>query len=448
MTLHAPFLGYKNNINLNSDIKRFDLASMVTTTSIDLHATRIAPAAEVTFFVPAQHVPAGTAVDPQSNGKPIPDLFKPLTIRGVTFQNRVWVSPMGQYSAKDGFPSPWHKAFYCGLLIHGPGLTSVEATAVSARGRVTPEDCGIWSDAHVAAWKEITAFAHSQNQKIGIQLAHGGRKSSISARWLIKGGLSVPAEHGGWPEDVYAPSAVQFAEGMATPKEMTKDHICEVVKEFKDAARRAVDAGFDTIELHGAHGLLMNSFDSPTSNHRTDEYGGSWENRTRFTLEVIQAVRSVIPDTMPLFYRISATEYLESQPEASWQLEDTVKFAGIIANHGVDLIDLSAGGNSMKQDVKLGPLHQVPFSEAVKRAHGDKILVAAVGGINNAEDAQRVLEKGQADVVLMGRYFQKNPSAVGLFAEQLGVEIFRSYQIEWPTVGRGQSLLKRAAALT
>ncbi|TCD69519.1 hypothetical protein EIP91_007449 [Steccherinum ochraceum] len=418
---------------------------MTATKFFDVDTPRVPGAPNAPYFIPDQPVAAGTAVANQS--KPIPELFKPITIRGVTFHNRIFVSPMAQYSGEDGFPSPWHTVHIGGTVVRGPGLTFIEATAVSAKGRVTPEDIGIWSDAHAAAYKPLVDLAHSQNQKIGIQLVHGGRKSSVQTLWLSHPNGTVPKEAGGWPDEVSAPSAVKYADYTPAPKEMTKEDIKTVVEEFKAAAKRAVEVGFDVIELHGAHGFLLSSFISPTSNQRTDDYGGSWEKRIRFNLEVIDAVRSVMPDRMPLFYRISATEYLEDLPEPSWKIEDTVKFADIISKHGVDLIDLSAGGNDSRQEVRFARLHHVPFSAAVKKAHGDKITVGAVGGINNGKDAQEIIGGGKADVVFVGRHFQKNPSAVWQFAEELGVDVVLPYQIEWATVGRGQSVQRRADAL-
>ncbi|TCD69520.1 hypothetical protein EIP91_007450 [Steccherinum ochraceum] len=414
-------------------------------TKFDPNATRVSGAPNAPYFIPEQPVAAGTAVPNQS--KPIPELFQPITIRDVTFHNRIFMSPMAQYSGHDGFPSPWHMPHIGAIIARGPGLTFIEATAVSALGRVTPEDIGLWSDAHAAGLKPFVDFAHSQNQKIGIQFVHGGRKASVQALWLSSPNGTVPKEDGGWPDQVYGPSALRYADSAPDPKEVTKEHIKKAIEEFKEAARRAVEIGFDVIELHGAHGFLLNSFISATSNQRTDEYGGSWDKRIRFNLEVIDAVRSVMPEGMPLFYRISATEYLEDEPEETWKVEDTVKFAEVISKHGVDLIDLSSGGNDRRQDIRFSRLGQVPFSAAVKKAHGDKILVAAVGGIDNGKDAQDILAEGKADIAFVGRHFQKNPGAVWQFAQELGVDVFLPYQIEWWTVGRGQSGKRRAVAL-
>ncbi|KAI0927134.1 hypothetical protein AcW1_007527 [Taiwanofungus camphoratus] len=312
----------------------------------------------------------------------------------------------------------------------------VESTSVTPEGRITPEDSGLWIGTQVAPLRHIVQFAHAQNQKIGIQLGHAGRKASTVAPWLNVGATATEAV-GGWPDDVCAPSAVPYSDAYSRPKALTKGGIARIVRAFMDASRRAPQAGFDVIEIHNAHGYLLNSFISPASNRRTDEYGGSFENRTRLTLEVVDAVRGVIPPTMPLFLRISATDWLEESNEPSWRSEDTVRLAGILADHGVDVIDVSTGGLHPAQKVKGGPAYQAPFAEAVKKAHGDKILVGTVGEITDGKTAQGALDKGQADVVFVARQFQKNPSSVWQFAEELGVDITVAHQIEWGFMGRG-----------
>jgi len=405
-----------------------------------------APAPNTPYFTPAQVPPSGTALNPQPDGNPIPKLFQPIRIRGVEFHNRIFLSPLCQYSADDGKLTAWHQAHLGGIFTRGPGLSIIEATAVTPEGRITPEDAGIWSDAHVEPLRTIVEFAHSQGQKIGIQIGHAGRKASTVAPWL--GGSIASEAAGGWPENVWAPSAIPFHPDYPHPKALTKEGIAGLVKAFVDAARRALQAGIDVIELHNAHGYLLHEFVSPVSNTRTDEYGGSFENRIRFTLEVIDAVRAVIPKEMPLFLRISATDWLEETlpDQPSWRIEDTVKFAGIIAEHGVDLIDVSTGGNHPAQSVKIGPLahvdaaYQAPFAEAVKKAHGDKILVAAVGGIKTGTIASAVLDKEQADVVIVGRQFQKDPASVWTFAEELGVDIKVAHQIEWGFKARAKKI--------
>ncbi|KAI0671006.1 FMN-linked oxidoreductase [Trametes maxima] len=395
------------------------------------------PAPGVPYYTPAQFPPAGTAAEQDEAS--VPTLFKPIRIRGVEFQNRVWVSPMCQYSAENGKLTDWHLAHLGGIFTRGPGLTFVEATAVTPEGRITPEDSGLWSDEQIEPLQRIVQFAHSQSQKIAIQLAHAGRKASTVAPWLDAGALATEVV-GGWPEDVVAPSAIPYNENFPKPKELDKAGIKRIVAAFVAAAQRALRAGFDVIEIHNAHGYLLDSFISPVANKRTDEYGGSFENRVRLTLEIVDAVRAVIPPSMPLFLRISATDWLEeSLPnEPSWRSGDTVRLAGILAEHGVDFLDVSTGGLHPAQKIKGGPAYQAPFAEAVKRAHGDKILVGSVGVITDGKTAQGVLDKGQADVVLVGRQFQKNPGTVWAFAEDLGVTLTQAHQIEWGWMGRGK----------
>ncbi|KAH8084363.1 NADH:flavin oxidoreductase/NADH oxidase [Cristinia sonorae] len=400
------------------------------------------PAPNTPYFTPAQFPASGTAIQPQAlqesgEEKPVPKLFQPLKIRGVEFHNRIWLAPLCQYSAENGFPSDWHMAHIGGIVSRGPGLALVEATAVVPEGRITPEDVGIWSDDHIEPWRRLVQFAHSQNQKIGIQLAHAGRKASTVAPWLHSGIAAGPVENG-W-ENVRGPTEEPYNELFFKPKSLSTAEIKEYVQAFANAARRSLKAGFDVIEIHNAHGYLLNEFISPAVNTRTDEYGGSFENRIRFTLEVVDAIRAVIPSSMPLFLRISATDWLEqSLPDTpSWRTEDTIRLASILADHGVDVLDVSTGGNHPKQKVKGGPAYQAPFSEAVKKAVGDKIIVTAVGTITNGRVAQDILDKGQADAIFVGRMFQKNPGLVWSFAEDLGVKIAVAHQIEWAFAGRG-----------
>ncbi|KAL0959744.1 hypothetical protein HGRIS_011435 [Hohenbuehelia grisea] len=408
-----------------------------------------APAPGITFFTPAQDPPAGSAVVPQPDGKPIPKLFQPVKIRGVEFHNRIFLSPLCQYSADNGSLTPWHLAHLGGIFTRGPGLSMVEATSVTPEGRISPQDSGLWSDEQIEPLAKIVQFAHSQNQKMAIQLAHAGRKASTVAPWLEKDGV-VNEANGGWPNGVVAPSAVAFSETYAQPNELTVQDIKALVRAWVDATKRALRAGFDVIEIHGAHGYLLHSFVSPASNKRTDEYGGSFENRIRLALEVVDAVRAVIPATMPLFYRVSATDWLEeSLPnESSWRVEDTVEFAKILAQHGVDLLDVSSGGNHHAQKIKGGPAYQAHFSEAVKRAlpADTTLLVSSVGSISDGHIAQEVLDKGQADLVFVGRGFQKNPGLVWSMAEDLGVDINLAHQISWPFKGRGakHSIIRKA----
>ncbi|KAF9459666.1 hypothetical protein BDZ94DRAFT_1199180, partial [Collybia nuda] len=394
----------------------------------------------VSYFTPAQIPAAGTALNPQPDGKEIPKLFQPLKIRGLEFHNRIFLSPLCQYSAKDGLLTPWHQTHLGGIFTRGPGLSFVESTAVLPEGRITPEDSGIWSDVHIEPLARIVEFAHAENQKMGIQLGHAGRKASTIAPW-ISGEATASEEIGGWPDNVWGPSPIPYEESYPKPKELTKEGIARIVNAFADAAKRAVKAGFDVIEIHNAHGYLLHSFISPISNKRKDDYGGSFENRIRLTIQVVDAVRAAIPVEMPLFLRISATDWLEeSLPnELSWRSEDTVRIAHILAAHGVDFLDVSTGGNHPSQKIKGGPAYQAPFAHDVKKSLGStKLIVGSVGAISNGQIAQGVLDKGQADVTIVGRQFIRNPGTVWAFAEELGIQIQLAHQIGWGFKGRGK----------
>ncbi|PSR83003.1 NADH-dependent flavin oxidoreductase [Coniella lustricola] len=404
------------------------------------------PAENVPFFTPVQDPPAGSAVNPQPNGKPIPKLFTPLTIRGVTFQNRAFVAPLCQYSALDGFQQPWNTmAHIGGIVSRGPGLTIMEATAVQARGRITPEDSGIWLDAHIPGLAQIVQFAHSQNQKIGIQIAHAGRKASTVAPWLSAGD-TAGKDVGGWPDDVIGPSAIPYNDKFPKPRAMTLDEIDELKADFVRAAERAVKAGFDVIELHSAHGYLLHEFLTPVSNQRTDQYGGSFENRTRLVLEITEAVRAAIPETMPLFVRISATDWLEEDPNfpESWTLDDSVKLAPLLADRGADLLDVSTGGGHPAAKMSPIGMYQVPLAKTIKKAVGDKMLVTAVGKIVEGKQAEDILtSETPLDAVFAGRMFQKNPALVWTWAEDLDVSIHLASQIGWGFGGRASRVSRK-----
>ncbi|KZS94490.1 FMN-linked oxidoreductase [Sistotremastrum niveocremeum HHB9708] len=396
-------------------------------------------ASNTPYFTPAQEPRAGDVVE---HGKPTPSLFTPIKIRGVEFPNRLWVSPMCQYSAEDGHLTDWHFSHLGGIISRGPGLTIVEATSVTDIGRITPEDAGLWKDSQIPSFKRIVDFAHSQNQKIGIQLGHAGRKGSAVAPWLDAGAVAVESV-GGWPEEVYGPSAIPWNEKFAQPKEFSVAQIHELVEAFVAATKRVLAAGFDALEIHNAHGYLLHQFVSPASNKRTDDYGGSFENRIRLTLEIVDAVRAVIPKDMPLFLRISATDWLEESlpDEPSWRIDETVKLAEILYQHGVDLVDVSSAGNHKDQRLKTGPAYQAHFAEAVKKGLADTpsrgLIVSNVGAINTGRLAQGILDRGQADVVRVGRQFLKNPGLVWQYAEELGVDIRIARQFEWGFAGRG-----------
>ncbi|MYS89120.1 MULTISPECIES: NADH:flavin oxidoreductase/NADH oxidase [Streptomyces] len=346
-------------------------------------------------------------------------LFEPYTLRDVTIPNRVWMPPMCQYSAapegpETGVPTDWHFAHYAARATGGTGLIIVEATAVSPEGRISPYDVGIWNDTQVEAFRRITRFLVSQGTVPAIQLAHAGRKASTDRPW--KGGAPVGPDAHGW--ESVAPSPIAFDDRHPVPAELTVDQIKDVVGQFAAAARRALAAGFEIAEIHGAHGYLINEFLSPHSNHRTDAYGGSYENRTRFALEVVDAVREVWPQDKPLFFRVSATEWLD---EGGWTADDTVRFAADLRAHGVDLLDVSTGGNASGVRIPTGPGYQVPFAARVKQE--TTLPVAAVGLITDVEQAEKILANGEADAVLLGRELLRNPSWARQAARELGGEV-------------------------
>jgi len=392
---------------------------------------------DASYFTPEQSPVAGTAIGMLDGSGKIPKLFQPLKLRGLEMQNRIALSPLCQYSADDGHQTDWHLTHLGGIIQRGPGLSLVEATAVQENGRITPEDCGLWKDSQIAPLRKIVEFAHSQGQKIGIQLAHAGRKASTVAPWLSKGDIATK-EMKGWPDNVLAPSAISFNHHHCMPKAMTLDDIEQFKMAFKSAIERALKIGFDTIEIHNAHGYLLHSFLSPASNTRTDSYGGSFENRTRLTLEIIEIARQTIPSNMPLLLRISATDWLEEAGIPGWTLEDTVRLAEILATKGVDLLDVTSGGLHEKQHIHGGPGYQEPFAKAVKDKVGDKMLVSTVGSITNGKQANGYLVNDNLDVVFIGRMFQKNPGFVWQCADDLGVEGRWANQIRWGFGGRGK----------
>jgi 2,4-dienoyl-CoA reductase-like NADH-dependent reductase (Old Yellow Enzyme family) len=384
------------------------------------------------YFSPHQDPPSGTAHAPS----PPPKLFTPLKIRDVVFQNRIWLSPLCQYSAENGHMNAWHMAHLGGIISRGTGLAMIEATAVTPEGRISPEDVGIWQDSQAQAIGKVVDFAHSQSQKIGIQLAHGGRKASTLAPFLTHGDVAT-VEQGGWPDEVVGPSAVPYNSHFPKPKAMTIEQITAVTKAFADAAKRAVSVGIDVIEIHVAHGYLLHEFLSPVSNHRTDNYGGSFENRTRLPLEVVRAVRAAIPQETPLFLRISADDWVAYKGEPSWTIDEAVRLAPLLADAGIDLIDVSSGGISPEQKIPSGPAYQAPFAAKIRKALNGKALVSTVGTITNGTLAESLLQDGTADVVTVGRWFQKDPSLVWIWAEELGVEIQIASQISWAFGGHG-----------
>ncbi|KAJ7442504.1 hypothetical protein B0H11DRAFT_1881830 [Mycena galericulata] len=388
---------------------------------------------------PAKKLVAGCATHSEKDNKSIPSLFKPICIRGVEFQNRLFLSPLCQYSARDGSLTPWHFAHLGGIICRGPGLTMMEATAVLPEGRITPQDVGLWSDCHIDGLAAMVDFAHDQGQKIGIQLSHAGRKGSTTPPWVMEETTAQEAS-GGWPQDIWAPSAIRYAPGYPMPKELTVDMIDDIVRAFAIAAKRAVKVGFDVLEIHAGHGYLLHSFLSPVSNKRTDQYGGCFENRIRLTLEVTKAMRENMPQDMPLFLRISATDCLEeSMPdEHSWRVEDTIKLAPILAAHGVDLLDVSSGFIHPRQKLRGGPAFQAHLSAAIKASNPAGLIVSTVGKITTGVIAQEVLDTEKADVVFVGKQFLENPGVVWAFAKELGVDVTLADQIGWVFQWRGK----------
>jgi 2,4-dienoyl-CoA reductase-like NADH-dependent reductase (Old Yellow Enzyme family) len=346
-----------------------------------------------------------------------PHLFQPIALRSVTARNRIMLSPMCEYSAREGMPNEWHLVHLGARAIGGAGIVFTEAAAVEARGRITPQCLGIWNDAQRDALQPIARFIAAQGAVPGIQLAHAGRKASTRVPW--EGRRPLLPEEGGWR--TIAPSPLPFEPGHAAPQEMTPGHIAEVVAAFAAAARRALAAGFRIVEIHAAHGYLLHEFLSPLTNRRRDGYGGTLENRARLLLDVVRAVREVWPDDLPLLVRISATDWVPG----GWDLEQSIQLARLLkAEGGVDLIDCSSGGNDPAQQMPVQPGYQVPFSEAIRRAAG--IATGAVGLIRAPEQAEAILAQGQADLVVMGRMLMADPHWPLRAAKALG------FAYPWP----------------
>lgn len=340
-------------------------------------------------------------------------LFSPFTIKNTIFKNRIVVSPMCQYSSIDGFANDWHLVHLGTRAVGGAGLVFTEAAAVSPEGRITPDDLGIWKDEHIEFLKRITNFIEEQGSVPGIQLAHAGRKASHSSAW--KGAKALVDSPDAW--QTHAPSNIPYAVTDPLPKEMTIAEIQQCVNDFKNAAKRSVTAGFKVIEIHAAHGYLINEFLSPLSNKRSDEYGGSFENRIRLLLDIVTAIRKIIRNEMPLFVRISVTDWVDG----GWTVEDSIRLCTILKSLDVDLIDCSTGGNSREQKITVSPLYQVPFAEQIKNACG--IATGAVGLITTAEQAESILDKKQADLIFIARELLRNPYFSLEAAKQLGDNI-------------------------
>jgi 2,4-dienoyl-CoA reductase-like NADH-dependent reductase (Old Yellow Enzyme family) len=352
---------------------------------------------------------------PQST--PATGLFDELTIRDVRLANRIAVSPMCQYSCEDGLATDWHLVHLGSRAVGGAALVIAEATAVLPEARISPQDLGIWSEAHIEPLARIAQFIHSQGSVAGIQIAHAGRKASTARPWDGAGKLTE--QEGGW-NDIVAPSAVAFAPNYPMPAAVTVERIASIVDAFGKAAQRALDAGFRVLEIHSAHGYFLHEFLSPLSNHRSDQYGGSFENRTRIVREVVNRVRQYWPERLPLFIRISATDWVEG----GWDTDQAVELARSLRTLGVDLVDCSSGGNIADAKIPMAPGYQVPFAERIRRDAG--ILTGAVGMITEAQQADDIIRRGQADIILLAREMLRDPYWPLHAAAQLGK------QISWP----------------
>ena len=344
----------------------------------------------------------------------MPHLFDPLSIRNLTFSNRVFVSPMCEYSSTDGFANDWHFVHLGSRAVGGAALVFTEATAVTPEGRISPEDLGIWKDDHIEMLARIVSFVHAQGSIAGMQLAHAGRKASTYRPWSGDG--AVPESEGGWT-NVVAPSAVKFTDTYPQPRDMTARDITDTIEAFVAAAKRARAAGFRVIEIHAAHGYLIHEFLSPLSNHRTDDYGGSFDNRTRLLRQIAEAVRHVWPGDLPLFTRISATDWTD----AGWDIEQSIELARQLKVCGVDFIDCSSGGNVATAKIPIGPGYQTSFSERIRREAN--ILTGSVGMITSATQAEHIVGTGQADAVLIARELLRDPYFPLRAARELGQDI-------------------------
>ena len=347
-------------------------------------------------------------------------LFSPLSIKSIILKNRIAISPMCQYSATDGFATDWHLVHLGSRANGGAGLIIQEATSVSPEGRISPEDLGLWNNEQIDKLKQITQFIINQDAVPGIQLAHAGRKASAASPW--NGGRKVANDNGGW--DTVAPSAIAYHDNEKAPIALDKNGIQKVITDFKAATKRALEAGYQVVEIHAAHGYLLHQFLSPLSNVRTDEYGGSFENRIRLTLEVVEAVQSEWSENLPLFVRISASDWAEG----GWNLEESIQLSKILKEKGVDLIDVSSGGAVSHQQIPLGPNYQVPFAESIKKEVG--ILTGAVGLITDAKQAEEIIVSGKADLVLFARESLRNPNLGLTFAHDLEADVTWPKQYE------------------
>ena len=375
------------------------------------------------YYTPKQSTPAGAALLDAPSGQTldtISPIFRPLTIRGITFDNRIFVSPMCQYSCSgDGKMTDYHLVNAGQFALRGAALVTLEATAVLPSGLNSVQDAGLWSDDQIPGVERVADFIHSQSKHAAIQLQHAGRKASICPPWL--GLRTVPEEYGGFPDGVLAPTAEAWNDNYATPREMTEDQIWEVIEAFGAAAKRAVKAGIKIIAIHGAHGYLIHSFASSASNKRTDGWGGSFENRIRFGVEIIKCIRRNVPPETLLFWKISAVDWLP--PGQGWELKDTLRYASILAAEGIDMIDVSSGGTDRRQKVEMGPQYQVKFAKAVKDLNIPGLYVGAVGWIRDGPTVADIIENGKADFCSVAREFLRDPNFVQKVAMSVGTKI-------------------------
>ncbi|MFP8955489.1 NADH:flavin oxidoreductase/NADH oxidase [Natrialbaceae archaeon A-CW3] len=354
----------------------------------------------------------------------MPNLFSPLTLRGLEVPNRIAVSPMCQYSSPtDGLAREWHRVHLGSRAVGGAGLVMAEATAVEARGRISTHDLGIWSDEHAAALEPITEFIRGQGSVPAIQLAHAGHKASKNQPW--EGNAPVHPDEGGWEVLSPSPEAYPFENEPHEMRRASQDDIEGVIDAFREGAERSLEAGFQVAEVHAAHGYLLHQFLSPVTNHREDDYGGSFENRTRIVREATAAVRDVWPEEWPVFVRISGSDWLDDRE--SWDLEQSKRLARDLVDLGVDLIDVSSGGIHPDQQGPTGPNYQVPLAEGISDAVGEEIAVGAVGGITQPEQAEAIVRNDRADLVLVAREFLRDPYFPLRWADELGLE-----GPEWP----------------
>ncbi|KII86971.1 hypothetical protein PLICRDRAFT_43665 [Plicaturopsis crispa FD-325 SS-3] len=380
-----------------------------------------------------------TKVYPQNDKVPL--LFQPLTIKSVTFKNRIFVSPMCQYSSDNGHATDWHFVHIGGLVTRGVGAVCMEATSVVPEGRISPEDAGLWTDSQMEPLKRIVDFAHAQGTKIGIQLSHAGRKASTLAPWVhsdvakswVSDTYVARKEAGGWPDDVYAPSEVPYAHDYPVPKAMTEADLQKVEDAFVAAVKRVDKIGFDFIELHAAHGYLLHEFLSPLSNVRTDAYGGSLENRMRFPLRIASKIRSAW--SKPFFVRLSTTDWAAGPEKGEdgawkyWSVEQSKILAGELVKLDLDLLDCSSGGNWAQQKIPIGPGYQIPLAEEIKKAH-PTLLTGVVGLITSPQQAESCLQSGKADVVFLARELIRRPHWPIFAAQELGVAVKPANQYE------------------